>query len=75
MEIRTKTPNTEEDLTQSHIGITKIVTNTMRDRLGYRPRNKKQNWMTDEVLLFMDERRKHERNANHNTFRSLSNSI
>ncbi|XP_070167773.1 rRNA methyltransferase 2, mitochondrial-like [Polyergus mexicanus] len=44
----------------------KAVTNITRNKLGFRPRDRKQRWMTDEILLLMDKHRKYKNDNNNN---------
>lgn len=74
-QIQTITPNIGEEPTQSWSSIMDIVTNSMRNRLGYKARNKKQKWMTDEILLLMDERRKHKNKIDSNMYKDIQRLI
>lgn len=47
----------------------------MQNRLGYRTKSKKQKWMTDEILLLMDERRKHKDKADNNMYKEIQRLI
>lgn len=57
-QIETITLNSGKDLTPSWTRIGDIVMSSMQDRLEYKAIEKRQKWMTNEILLLMDERRK-----------------
>lgn len=74
-QIQTTTPNIGEELTESWQRIMNSVTSTMQNRLGYKTKNKKQKWMTDEILLLMDERRKYKNKPDDNTYKDIQRLI
>ncbi|XP_030759769.1 uncharacterized protein LOC115885121 [Sitophilus oryzae] len=58
-QIQAMIPNMGKEPTQSWTKIIDVISNSMQNKLGYEAKNKKQRWMTDEILLLMDERRKY----------------
>jgi len=74
-QIQTIAAGIEGDLTASWTKITNIMAGSMRNRLGYKLNNKKQRWMTDEILLLMDERRKHKNEADGSRYRNIQRLI
>lgn len=74
-QFQTITPNTKEDLTPTWTMITDTVTNIMKNSLGYEQKNKKQKWMTNEILSLMDERRKHKNYADDTVYKNIQRQI
>lgn len=74
-QLQTITSNTAEEPTQSWTKVMDIITKSMEDKLGYKTRNKKQKWMTDEILLLMDERRKYKNEAQGNKYKIIQTLI
>lgn len=63
--IETITPRIETDnVTQSWDNIVNIIRDTAHNTLGFESKGKKQKWMTDEILLLMDQRRKYKSDKN-----------
>ncbi|XP_030747721.1 craniofacial development protein 2-like [Sitophilus oryzae] len=62
-----------DDVTQSSKEIANVLKTTSQTVLGYRSNNKKQKWITNEILLLMDERRKAKNNKD--KYRDLQRQI
>lgn len=55
--------------------VTDAGTDIMKKNLGYKPKNKKQKWMTKEILLLMDERRKHKNDLDGSMYKTIHRQI
>ncbi|KAK4883449.1 hypothetical protein RN001_006768 [Aquatica leii] len=64
-----------DKLTESWQKIIDSVTSSMQNKLGYKTKNKKQKWMTDEIVLLMDERRKYKNETDGNTYKDIQRLI
>ncbi|XP_029164802.1 craniofacial development protein 2-like [Nylanderia fulva] len=49
--------------------------NTAKSHLGYREKNRRQNWMTDEILSLMDERRTYKNQADPHKYNEMQREI
>ncbi|XP_045482912.1 uncharacterized protein LOC123686691 [Harmonia axyridis] len=74
-QIQVITSSIGDRLTESWKNVMDVITNSMQSRLGYEVKNKKQKWMTDEILYSMDERRKHKNKNDNNMYRDIQRLI
>lgn len=55
--------------------ITDIITINAQNILEFKSRDKKQKWVTEEILFFMGEHRKHKRYTDDSIYKTIQKSI
>lgn len=55
--------------------IKEAMMNTAKNEIGYRARDRKQNWITDKILSLMDRRRIYENHMNQYSYNEIQKQI
>lgn len=49
--------------------------NTAKNKIGYQTKDRRQDWMTDEILSFMDDRRNYKNRVDYNGYEHIQRLI
>lgn len=52
-----------------------IMTKVAENKIGYKQKNRKQDWMTNEILALFEERRKYKNQQNQDKYKEMQQTI